>query len=439
MSSPLLILLVDGLLLLAAGLFGYSGRGALSVSILVVTVPLVVLQWVLFDSLRSTGQTVRIESGLKRPHYTQGILQICLYLYWGLYWDEVWNYAPLIVVQLIFAYAIEMLLSWSRYRVWRVGFGPVPIVLSMNLFLWFKDGYFVFQFALIVLAYLGKDFIRWNRGGQSRHIFNPSAFPLAFVTVGLLATGDLGFSYGVDITAALTLPPNMYEMIFLLGVVIQLLYATTLVTLGAVLSQYLLYSLATFVLGGPPGPILIELSVFLGLTLLVTDPSTSPRTKMGKFLFGVTYGGGAFFIFIGLRLIHQPSFVDKILMVPIVNLLVPLFDRIGETCHRWTDRAVWLPNARFERFAWVVLYTGLFVSLLPRLKNPVESSSPLPPPAGGITRSHNLDQRLINRDYCQRKFPDPFKPFGFPSEIASYWKLREVYQYGEAKFPLPDR
>ena len=233
MSSPLLILLVDGLLLLAAGLFGYSGRGALSVSILAVTVLLVVLQWVLFDSLRSTGQTVRIESSVKRPHYTQGILQVCLYLYWGLYWDEVWNYAPLIVVQLIFAYAIEMLLAWSRYRVWRVGFGPVPIVLSTNLFLWFKDEYFVFQFALIVLAYLGKEFIRWNRGGQSRHIFNPSGFALALVSVGLLASGNLGISHGVDVSEAFFLPPNMFETIFLLGIVIQLLLGVTqLVQIG---------------------------------------------------------------------------------------------------------------------------------------------------------------------------------------------------------------
>jgi len=103
------------------------------------------------------------------------------------------------------------------------------------------------------------------------------------------------------------------------------------------------------------------------------------------------------------------------------------------------ERAVRLPTLQIERYASVVLYTWLFVSILPPLKNPVESSSPLPPPAGGITRSHNLDQSLINRDHCQRIFPGPYKPFGFPSEIASYWKLREVYQYGEAKFPLPDR
>jgi len=439
MSTTRLVLLVDGMLLLAAAVFGYSGRIALSLSILAATALLVIWQWILVDSLRSTGQTVRIESRVRSPHYVQALLHIGVYVYWGLYWDDVSSYAPLIVVQIIFAYGIEMLLSWSKYRVWRAGFGPFPIVLSTNLFLWFNEEYFLLQFAMILLIYFGKEFVHWNRGGKSVHIFNPSAFGLTIVSVVLLVSDKFEVSRGSDIIEAFDLPPNIFEVIFLLGVVVQLLYRTTLVTLGAVLAQYLFYTLATVILGAPINQIPIEVSVFLGITFLVTDPSTSPRGNIGKFLFGFTYGGGVFFTFIGLRLIDQPSFVDKLFMVPVVNLLVPLFDRFGETCHRLAERAVRLPTLQIERYASVVLYTWLFVSILPPLKNPVESSSPLPPPAGGITRSHNLDQSLINRDHCQRIFPGPYKPFGFPSEIASYWKLREVYQYGEAKFPLPDR
>ena len=36
----------------------------------------------------------------------------------------------------------------------------------------------------------------------------------------------------------------------------------------------------------------IPAAVFLGLHLLITDPSTSPRTSLGKTLFGVLYGFG---------------------------------------------------------------------------------------------------------------------------------------------------
>jgi Na+-translocating ferredoxin:NAD+ oxidoreductase RnfD subunit len=38
-------------------------------------------------------------------------------------------------------------------------------------------------------------------------------------------------------------------------------------------------------------------AVFLGLHLLVTDPSTSPRTPPGKLLFGVLYGLGVFVLY----------------------------------------------------------------------------------------------------------------------------------------------
>ena len=36
----------------------------------------------------------------------------------------------------------------------------------------------------------------------------------------------------------------------------------------------------------------IPIAVFLGMHLLFTDPSTSPRTELGRILFGVMYGLG---------------------------------------------------------------------------------------------------------------------------------------------------
>ena len=50
-----------------------------------------------------------------RPqHYVQAMCHISVYTYWGWYWAPVPNYVWLLVAQLVFAYAFDMLLSWSR-------------------------------------------------------------------------------------------------------------------------------------------------------------------------------------------------------------------------------------------------------------------------------------------------------------------------------------
>lgn len=430
MTSRLLLLFVDGILLLAAGLFAYTDRIALALSIAAVTGLLLICQWVFLDTLDSTGQSVRVEFGVKRVHVIQVAVQICLYVYWALYWDEVARYAPLIVIQIVFAYAVEMLLSWMRYRAWRVGFGPVPIILSVNLFLWFKEEYFFLQLALIGLVYLGKDLVCWKREGRRVHIFNPSAFGLGIASIILLATGRLSVSYGVDIVETLGLPPNMFEVIFLLGLVSQFLYATTAITAGAVLSQYVLFNWAYQILGIPLSPSPINISVFLAFTLLVTDPSTSPRTTLGKFLFGVTYGAGTFFLCIALRFARQPSFVDKILMVPVVNLLVPMFDQIGDCGQRWVERVVGTPRWNLGRRPLLAVYVLLFVSILPALKviYPRPERFPLPAPATGSSPA--VTKLIRNKDYCHHYIPAPFRPFGFRSEIETYALLHEYYQHG---------
>ena len=63
-------------------------------------------------------------------------------LYWGCYWREVYHSWPLIAAQLLFAYAFDSLLSWSRRRTLPLGFGPFPIIFSINLFFWFKADWF---------------------------------------------------------------------------------------------------------------------------------------------------------------------------------------------------------------------------------------------------------------------------------------------------------
>jgi TPR repeat protein len=67
--------------------------------------------------------------------------------------------------------------------------------------------------------------------------------------------------------------------------------------------------------------------VFLGLHLLVTDPSTSPRTPLGRAIFGTMYGLGVFGLYGLLGALGLPTFYDKLLCVPLLNLAVPAIDR----------------------------------------------------------------------------------------------------------------
>jgi hypothetical protein len=73
----------------------------------------------------------------------------------------------------------------------------------------------------------------------------------------------------------------------------------------------------------------IPIAVFLGLHLLVTDPATSPRSNIGKAIFGSLYGLGVWLSYAVLRQFGLPEFYDKLLVVPILNLGVQLLDHLA--------------------------------------------------------------------------------------------------------------
>lgn len=75
----------------------------------------------------------------------------------------------------LFAVGFDALRQWSRRGVWRMTFGPISVMFSINLFLWLKPEWFHWQFAMIALGFLAKELLRWNRDGRSTHIFNPSS------------------------------------------------------------------------------------------------------------------------------------------------------------------------------------------------------------------------------------------------------------------------
>ena len=143
---------------------------------------------------------------------------------------------PLLLGQLLFAYAFDILLAWSRGEDYQIGFGPFPIVFSTNLFLWFKDDWFYWQFVLIALGFAGKAFVRWTRDGKRVHIFNPSAFTLAIFSIVLLATGTTNITWGQEIASTLSLGPHIYKVLFVVGLVVMYFFAITTVTAAAAIT-----------------------------------------------------------------------------------------------------------------------------------------------------------------------------------------------------------
>jgi hypothetical protein len=316
---------------------------------------------------RRGNRSLVVEVSIRKQHWVQACAQIVIFLYWGWYVRTVYAFFPLILAQLLFAFGVDSLLGWSRRNSHRLSFGPVPIILSINLFLLFRPEWFHWQFVVILVGYMGKELIRWQRDGRSAHIFNPSSFPLAVFSLSLLVAGATDTTLGSFISQSQFIPPHMYALVFLVSIPGQILFGVARMTLAAILSMVVI----SFVYLEMTGTYMfrdafISLPVFLGMHLLFTDPSTSPRTELGQVMFGVLYALGVttfFFILDGLGL---PTFYEKLLPVPLMNLMVRRIDIIARS-----DALKALDPARIGRaltparrnVAYTTAWVGLFALL----------------------------------------------------------------------------
>jgi hypothetical protein len=290
----------------------------------------VLLAWtaVQFTLALRNGRTFTLETAMRPQHYVQACVQTAIYVYWGWYWRPVYHWYYLVVAQLAFAYAFDILLSWSRRDSYTLGFGPFPVIFSINLFLWFKPEWFYLQFMMVGLGFAAKELIRWNKEGRRVHIFNPSSFPLMIFSIGLIALHASDITSGNDIAITQAYPPHMYLYIFLIGLTGQYFFGVVAMTMSAVLTTYLFglaYLAATGVYFFYDS--FIPIAVFNGMFFLFTDPATSPRTELGRIIFGILYGLGVVAAFAALRSAGIPAFYDKLLPVPILNVAIQLIDR----------------------------------------------------------------------------------------------------------------
>lgn len=308
-----------------------------------------------------------VEVVLRKQHYLQACAHLSIFGYWGWYWREVYDSAHLIAAQLVFAYAFDMLLAWSRRETYTLGFGPFPIIFSTNLFLWFKPEWFYLQFLMVAVGFAAKELIRWHKDGRLVHIFNPSSFPLFLASLLLILTGNTSMTWGAEIANTFERPPYMRLWIFLAGLPGQFLFGVVTMTLSAVgtvfafgLAYHWIFGSHYFVDGFIPA------AVFLGMHLLFTDPSTSPRSEQGRIIFGILYGLAVVALFALLGALGVPTFYDKLLAVPLLNLGVQAIDRwVASGALRRLDPARLAPGltGRKRNVAYMLLWALVFVAM----------------------------------------------------------------------------
>lgn len=274
------------------------------------------------------GRQFVLEVVLRKQHYLQACAHLSIFAYWGWYWREVYHSAHLIAAQLLFAYAFDILLAWSRRETYTLGFGPFPIIFSTNLFLWFKPEWFYFQFAMVAIGFAAKELIRWQKDGRQVHVFNPSSFPLFIASLALILTGSTSMTWGQEIASTFELPPYIRTWIFLIGLPGQFLFGVVTMTMSAVFTVCGFGLVYHWIFGGYYFvDAFIPAAVFLGMHLLFTDPSTSPRSELGRLIFGVLYGLAVVALFGLLGQLGVPTFYDKLLAVPALNLTIQFIDR----------------------------------------------------------------------------------------------------------------
>jgi hypothetical protein len=321
----------------------------------------------LFFRARRRGRTLTLTMSLRKQHYVQACAQGMVLLYWGWYWPQVYVFGSFILSQLLFAYAFNMLLCWSRRDTCILGFAEFPVIFSINLFLWFKPDWFYLQFLMVALGLAAKEFIRWNREGRRVHIFNPSSLPLAVFSLVLLSTGASGITWGKEIASTQFYPPQMYLMLFLIGLPGQFFFGVTSMTMSAVVATWLfgrLYFAATGIYFFYDS--YVPISVFLGMHLLFNDPTTSPRTELGRIIYGGLYGLSTVALYEVLGGAGMPTFYDKLLQVPLLNLSVKGIDRAARSrlLRRFDHSLLGRSLAPHQRnLAYMGIWAAVFIGL----------------------------------------------------------------------------
>jgi hypothetical protein len=254
-----------------------------------------------------------VEWQMKANHFLQAGVQSTIFVYWAMYDDTVIWYAPYLLVQILGAYLVDAILALTFEGKWRIGAGPLPVVLSTNLFAWYLMPW---KAALVITVALASKYLLRYKDGSV--VFNPSGVALALMGSAYLLAPQ-AWSYS-GVIHQLALPPNMTEWILLIALVPQRRFPIVLVSLGSVAG--LLWARQWF----PQSPGVVLPATVLAFTLLVTEPRTMSKTGFGRVLQGFLFGA---LMVVSAELFHRLHLADdfaKVLPLPLVNLMVRPID-----------------------------------------------------------------------------------------------------------------
>ncbi len=293
----------------------------------------------------------------KPTHLLPAVLQSCLYGYWSLHVAEVADQLPRIGLLVLFAYLLDFLVGLTFCRRWDATFGPIPIVLSANLFVWFPPQTMHLSLLVVAVAIASK----WLLVRDGRHIFNPSALGIAVVALLSVATPEAARFQ--DIAHLFSEPPRMLWLVAGLAIVAQVRVPIVPITLTAAVTLLGLKAAGAWHTVYPFWP-----AVLLALALLATDPATIPQTAAGRWLYGLGLGVGVWAASALLTRLGYSDFYGKVLPIPLLNWLAPTLDRCGAwLIERW-QRGPWggqiarLPHCLEPRYNWAHLGAWLLLA-----------------------------------------------------------------------------
>jgi hypothetical protein len=265
---------------------------------------------------------ISVQRNIRLPHIIPAAIQATIFTYWWIYWPGAGAQIATFPPEILLAYGVDGILAALTGKEWKIGFGPLPIVLSTNLF----TAPAPLTALVIITTALGtRAFIQRN----GKHVLNPSAAGLA---VGLLLTVVLPHYFQAGgVFPRLTIPPNMCELILILALIPQSRFRIALATVGTACGALLAGHFAPEVHGiAMPG-------ILIMMVLFVTDPATIPKTPVGLFAYGLFIGLGMGVISVASRLFGVgDDRLIKVLPVPFGNALVPVFDSLGAAAaQRW--------------------------------------------------------------------------------------------------------
>lgn len=252
---------------------------------------------------------------VKYNHWMQLIGQGGFFVVWSLYYDQVYLRLPLYVGQILLATYLQILIDVYLKRDVRLGISAIPVVVSINFFLWFTPMYYWASLLMIVVAVVFKNFIVLKTRFGRQHIFNPSVVPMALATYIILVIHYYKLNGGIYYDAPARMYPIQYGglIIAVFSFIPQYFSRTHLITVGALISHLLISGFFGF-------SHFIETSTFLALSLLITDPITSPKNYLAQMVYGGLYYFSVRYFENRLMPFGIEPFFAKVIALPFLNI-----------------------------------------------------------------------------------------------------------------------